>query len=54
MKGSVYVNNGYWWYAVRLPGEKKRKARKLCAPGSDTALHADRARDVAISAARKI
>lgn len=54
MKGSIYVNNGYWWYAVRLPGEKKRRARKLCAPGSDTALHADRARDVAISAARKI
>ena len=54
MKGTVYVNNGYWWYAVRLPGEKKRKARKLCAPGSDIALHADRSRDVAILAARKI
>ncbi len=54
MKGSIYVNNGYWWYAVRLPGEKRRKARKLCAPGSETALHADRARDVAIAAARRI
>ena len=54
MKGTVYINNGYWWYAVRRPGEKKRKARKLCAPGSETALHADRTRDVAISAARKI
>ncbi len=54
MKGTIYVNNGYWWYAVRLPGEKKRKARKLCAPGSETALHADRSRDVAISAARKL
>lgn len=54
MRGSVYVNNGYWWYAVRLPGEKKRKARKLCAPGSDMALHSDRARDVAVAAARKI
>ena len=54
MKGTVYINNGYWWYAVRLPGEKKRKARKLCAPGSDIALHADRTRDVAIAAARKI
>lgn len=54
MKGSVYVNNGYWWYAVRLPGEKKRKARKLCAPNSETALHADRSRDVAISAARRL
>lgn len=54
MKGSVYINNGYWWYAVRLPGEKKRKARKLCAPGSEIALHGDRARDVAITAARKI
>lgn len=54
MKGTIYVNNGYWWYAVRLPGEKKRKARKLCAPGSETALHADRARDVAIAAARKV
>ncbi len=54
MKGTVYINNGYWWYAVRLPGEKKRKARKLCAPGSEVALHADRSRDVAIAAARKI
>lgn len=54
MKGTVYVNNGYWWYAVRLPGEKKRTARKLCAPGSETALHADRSRDVAILAARRI
>ena len=54
MKGTVYVNNGYWWYAVRLPGEKKRTARKLCAPGSETALHADRTRDVAILAARRI
>ena len=54
MKGTVYVNNGYWWYAVRLPGEKKRKARKLCAPGSEIALHADRSRDVAIAAAQKV
>ena len=54
MKGTVYCNNGYWWYAVRLPGEKKRKARKLCAPGSEVALHADRARDVAIAAARRL
>lgn len=54
MKGSIYVNNGYWWYAVRLPGEKVRKARKLCAPGSETALHADRSRDMAIAAARRI
>ena len=54
MKGSIYSNNGYWWYAVRLPGEKKRKARKLCAPGSDVALHADRPRDLAITAALQI
>lgn len=54
MRGTVYVNNGYWWYAVRLPGEKKRKARKLCAPGSEIALHSDRARDVAIAAAHRI
>lgn len=54
MKGTVYINNGYWWYAVRLPGEPKRKARKLCAPGTTTALHADRTRDVAITAARKL
>ena len=54
MKGTVYINNGYWWYAVRLPGEKKRKARKLCAPGSEIALHADRSRDVAILAARRL
>lgn len=54
MKGTVYVNNGKWYYAVRLPGERKRKARKLCAPGHDVAMSADRPRELAVQAAWRI
>jgi len=51
MKGTVYVNNGKWYYMVRFPGELKRKARPLCAPGHDRAMSADRPRELAVQAA---
>ena len=54
MKGTIYNNNGKWYYAVRLPGEKKRKARPLKAAGHDVALSADRPRELAIQAAWRI
>jgi len=54
IKGTVYVNNGKWYYMVRLPGETKRTARKLCAPGSDVAMSSDRPREMAIQAAYRI
>lgn len=51
MTGTVYVNNGKWYYMVKLPGELKRKAHPLCAPGTDTAMDASRPRELAIQAA---
>ena len=54
MKGTIYNNNGKWYYAVRLPGEKKRKAYPLKAAGHDVALSADRPRELAIQAAWRI
>lgn len=53
-RGSIYNNNGYWWIDVRLPGETKRKKHPLCAPGSDTAMRADRPREMAIEAAHRL
>ena len=54
MKGTIYNNNGKWYYAVRLPGERKRKARPLKAAGHDVALSADRPRELAVQAAWRI
>lgn len=54
MKGTIYNNNGKWYYAVRLPGEKKRKAYPLKAAGHDVALSADRPRELAVQAAWRI
>ena len=54
MKGTVYINNGKWYYRVRLPGQKKRSLFKLCAPGHDTAMGADRPRELAVAAAWRI
>lgn len=54
MKGTIYNNNGKWYYAVRLPGEKKRKAHPLKAIGHDVALSADRPRELAVQAAWRI
>ena len=53
-RGSVYVNNGYWFLSVKLPGESKRKKYSLCAPGSDRAMRADRPKEMAIEAAHRI
>lgn len=40
--GTVFVNHGLWYYAVKLPGETKRKQVPLKAAGSDRTLTADR------------
>lgn len=40
--GTVFVNHGLWYYAVKLPGEKVRKQVPLKAAGSDRTLTADR------------
>ena len=54
MKGTVYKNNGKWYYRVRLPGDRARTLHKLCAPGHDTAMSADRPRELAVQAAWRI
>lgn len=51
MKGTIYVNNGKWYYMVRLPGEDCRKAHPLCAPGQSVALSADRPKELAVQSA---
>ena len=51
MQGTVYDNNGKWYYRVRFPGELKRKAHPLCAPGHDVAMSTDRPRELAVQAA---
>lgn len=53
-RGSVYVNNGYWFLSVKLPGESKRKKYSLCAPGSDRVMRADRPKEMAIDAAHHV
>lgn len=53
-KGSVFVNNGYWFLSVKLPGDAKRKKYPLCAPGSDRAMRADRPKEMAIEAAHRL
>ena len=54
MRGTIYSNNGYWCWEVRLPGEAKRRKHPLCAPGSDHAMKDDRPRDLAIEAAHRL
>lgn len=54
MKGTVYNNNGKWYYRVKFPGDTKRTLHKLCAPGHNVALSADRPRELAIQAAWRI
>lgn len=53
-RGSVYDNNGYWYYDVRLPGEDKRRKHPLCAPGSSVAMRSDRPREMALEAAHRL
>lgn len=52
--GTVYVNHGYWYYRGKLPGEKKRTARPLCAPGAKVAMRSDRPREFAVQAAHRL
>ncbi len=54
MRGSVYVNNGYWVFETRLPGEKERRKHGLCAPGATHAMRGDRPREMALAAAHRI
>ena len=42
--GSVFINHGLWYYAVQLPGEKRRRQVPLRAPGANHTLTADRPR----------
>ena len=53
-RGSVYVNNGYWYLDVRLPGEDRRRKRPLRAPGAKAAMRADRPREMAVEAAHRL
>lgn len=53
-RGSVYDNNGYWYYDVRLPGTEKRKKYSLCVLGSDKAMRSDRPKELAIEAAHRL
>ena len=52
--GSIYDNNGYWYYRVQLPGEKERKTIPLKAPGAVHAMKTDRPRKMAEDAAHRI
>lgn len=54
MRGSVYDNNGYWYYDVRLPCELKRRKHPLCAVGSSVAMRSDRPKELAIEAAHRL
>ena len=51
--GTVFVHSGLWYYAVKLPGETKRRQVPLKAPGSDHTLAADRPRAMAEQAAAR-
>lgn len=53
MTGTVYTNNGYWFWRGVPPGETKRRAIKLCAPGSDRAMPASRPKEDALAAAHR-
>jgi len=41
--GSVWNNNGYWYWSVTLPGESKRRKIPLKMPGSDRPMRAEKA-----------
>ena len=52
--GSIFDNGGYWYLRVKLPGDIKRRAFPLCAPGSNKAMRTDRPRKMAIEAAQRL
>lgn len=51
--GTVFNNHGYWYLAVRLPGEKRRRQVPLRAPGARHTLTIDRPRKMAEEAAAR-
>lgn len=52
--GSVVAHHGYWFYSVKLPGEKRRRMLALRAPGAAHGLSADRPRKMAEQAAQRL
>lgn len=41
--GSIWNNNGYWYWSVTLPGEARRRKIPLKMPGSDRPMRAEKA-----------
>lgn len=52
--GSIVAHRGYWVFAVKLPGDKKRRMITLRAPGAKHGLAADRPREMAEQAAARV
>lgn len=52
--GTVYDNNGYWYWRGIIPGEIKRTVKPLCMPGSHTAMRSSHPREVAEAAMWRI
>lgn len=53
-QGTVFVHRGRWFYAVRLPGDTKRRQHALKAPGALHGMTADRPREMAEEAADRM
>jgi len=49
--GTVWNNNGYWYWRIKLPGDKSRRCHPLKMPGSDRAMSAEKPYAVAEQAA---
>ena len=54
LPGTIWDNNGYWNWRVKLPGESKRKNLKLCRPAAKTAIPSSRPKSVAEKIAWKL
>ncbi|MBQ7722160.1 MAG: tyrosine-type recombinase/integrase [Kiritimatiellae bacterium] len=53
-QGTVYLNNGYWYWRGVLPGSADRVAMPLKMPGSRSTMRASKPREVAEAAAWRI
>lgn len=49
--GTIWNNNGYWYWRIKLPGDRSRRCHPLKMPGSDRAMSADKPFAVAEQAA---
>lgn len=49
--GTIWNNNGYWYWRIRLPGDRSRRCHPLKMPGSDRAMSAEKPFAVAEKAA---